>query len=64
MEKYSKWTPELIERINELFRNYPQVMNLPISNGAMLVTNTERQGKKIRVSKSLSQISIRELHSD
>ena len=39
-------------------------MNPPISNDKLLVPDPERPGNKIRVSKFLLQISIRELHNN
>ena len=38
--------PELIENMNELTGNHPQVVNSPISHDKLLVPNQERPGKK------------------
>ena len=56
-------TPELIEHMHEWIGNHPEVVNLPISNDTLLVSDHNQPGKKIRVSKLLLQISIRELHN-
>ena len=52
----SKAMSELIYHLNEWIGNHPQVVNPPISNGTLLVPDTEQPGKKIRVSKLLLQI--------
>ena len=63
-KKYSKVTPELIQHLNERIGNHPQVVNLPISNDMLLLPDTLRPGKKIRISKLLLLIPIFELHND
>ena len=55
-------TSELIENMHERIGNHPEVVNLPISNDTLLVSDHNQPGKKIRVSKLLLQILIRELH--
>ena len=44
--------------------NYPKVVNLLISNDILLVPDHKQPGKKIKVSKFLLQISIRDMHND
>ena len=61
--KYSKVTPESIEHMNEWIGNHPQVAKSPIYNETLLVPDTERPGKKIRVYKLLLKISINEIHN-
>ena len=56
-------TPELIENLNICIGNHPHVVKSPISNDTLLVPDTEIPGNKIRVSKMILQISIRDLHN-
>ena len=57
-------TTDLIENLHEWIGNHPQVMNLLISKDTLLVPDYKRPEKKIRVSKLLLQITIRELQND
>ena len=56
-------TPELIEHMHEWIGNNPKVVDFLISNDILLVSDHNQPGKKIKVSKLLLQISIRELHN-
>ena len=64
MEKYSKLTPELIQHLNKLIGNHPQVVKSTISNDTLLVPDSELPRKKIRYSELILQIYIRELPND
>ena len=57
-------TPVLIEHLNEWVVNNPQVLNSPISIDPLPVPDPEQPGNKIKVSKLLFQISIRELRNN
>ena len=57
-------TLALTDNMNEWIGNHPQVLNSPISNNIVLVPDHNQPGKKIRCSKLLLQISIREIHND
>ena len=61
---YSKVSPKLRKRLFEWINNHPHIVNSPISNDTLLVPDPEQPGNRVRVSKLLLQISIRELHND
>ena len=44
--KYPEVTLELIEHLNDLIDKHTQLLNLPIYNDTLLVTDTEQQGKE------------------